>query len=352
MRAVFDLDDTICVHRNRDYVNAIPIECTIDKIRKMKQDGWEIVIYSARGQVSCKGDIREIERKNRQVVEDWLQKNQVPCDELLFGKPIGDVYVDDKGMSLNDFLSQPFCYLNGGSGKSVYRIGSMVKKDLGDDAENFKNWIEDSRSLCNHPKIISYLYNQVTMEYIPGVNLCDDFSFKDLYEVINVIEGFSKEKKNGFDISEQLAILYKNKSGTEFDDVIEFCAERMKGIEKSLIANASFCHGDMTLCNIIKAKNGLYFIDPRYCRKASSYLLDFGKLRMSLMNYEKKFGISGADNSVYLATFDEIMREKGVYEAVATLNLMYICRLYRYKQDKQTVINMAKEWEKGVNGRF
>ena len=73
---------------------------------------------------------------------------------------------------------------------------------------------------------------------------------------------------------------------------------------------------------------------------------------MSLMNYEKRFGISGADNSVYLATFDDIMREKGVYEEVATLNLMYICRLYRYKRDKQAVINMAKEWARGVYGGF
>ena len=69
----------------------------------MKDDGWEIVIYSARGQVSCKGDLKEIERKNRPVVEEWLKRHNVPCDELVFGKPIGDIYIDDKGMSLDDF---------------------------------------------------------------------------------------------------------------------------------------------------------------------------------------------------------------------------------------------------------
>lgn len=352
MRAVFDLDDTISVHKNRDYPNAKPIIPVIEKMRKMKDDGWQIVIYSARGQVSCKGNLAEIERKNRGIVEEWLKKHNVPCDELIFGKPIGDVYIDDKGMSLDDFLTQPFCYLNGGSGKKIYRVGNMVKKDLGDDVENYKHWVEDNHSLCNYPPVICYLYEQVTMKYIEGVNLCDDFGLEDLCTILNIVERFSKERREGFDISEQLDILYKNKNGSDFDEVIDFSAERIKEIEQSLIANASYCHGDMTLCNIIKSDDGLYFVDPRYRRNASSYLLDYGKLRMSLMNYEKIFAISDSDNSAYLPMFDEIMKEKGVYDEVIALNLMYICRLYRYKKDKEPVIRMAKELTRKAYGKF
>lgn len=352
MRAVFDLDDTISVHKNRDYPNAKPIVPVIEKIRQMKDDGWEIVIYSARGQVSCKGDLKEIEHKNRPVVEEWLKRHNVPCDELIFGKPIGDVYIDDKGMSLDDFIEQPFHYLKGGSGKSIYRMGNLVKKDLGDDVENFKNWIEDSGSLCKYPKIISYLYNEVTMRFIEGENLCDSFELEDFCSLMNIIQRFSQKKVNGFDINEQLEILYKNLSGSDFDKTITLCAEGVKSIEKSLVKNASFCHGDMTLCNIIKAEDGLYFIDPRYRRNASSYLLDYAKLRMSLMNYEKTFGISTHNNSGYLPLLDGTLNELGVYKEVVILNLMYICRLYRYKTDKSLVVDMANRLIKEAQNVF
>lgn len=350
MRAVFDLDDTICIHKNRDYQNAEPIKPVIDKIRQMKKDGWEIVIYTARGQVSCHKDLALIEIRNRAVVEEWLKKYDVPCDELIFGKPIGDLYVDDKGISLKDFINMPFYGLKGGSGKRIYRIGNMVKKDLGDDVENYKEWIEDNDSLCKYPRVISYLYDQVTMEYIEGKNLCDDFNLEDLRMLVNIVERFSRCARDGFDISEQLQILHKNKSGTDFDAIIDFCEEKVKSIEKSLIKNASFCHGDMTLCNVIKANDGLYFIDPRYRRNASSYLLDLGKLRMSLMNYEKIFGISNRDNSAFLPVFDSYIMDNGIYDEVVALNLMYICRLYRYKKDKDKVVMMANELIRNVYG--
>ena len=343
MRAVFDLDDTISVHNNRDYANATPIMPVVEKMRQMKKDGWEIIIYTARGQVSCNGDLAEIERRNRTTIETWIKKHDVPCDGIIFGKPIGDVYVDDKGMSLKSFLNSPFHYLKGGSGRTVYRMGDVVKKDLGDDVNNFKSWIEDSESLCKRPEIISYLYNQVTMEYIEGDLLCDVLTEEDLHALTGIIDKLKKKKKSGFDMDEHLSILEKNKSGERFDRILNYAKGKLRKAEKSLANNASFCHGDATLCNIIKAKDGLYFIDPSYSRKASSYLLDYGKLRMSLSNYEKRFGISARDNSAYRTSLDEVLKRKGVYDEVIALNLMYICRLYRYKKDKRTVEKMAEE---------
>lgn len=352
MRAVFDLDDTISIHVNRDYQNAKPILPVIEKMKQMKKDGWEIVIYSSRGQVSCKGNLEEIEKKNRPVVAEWLKRYDVPCDELIFGKPIADVYVDDKGMSVGDFLKYPFCFLHGGSGKKVYRIGNVVKKDLGDDVENYKNWIEDNHSYCKYPSVISYLYNEVTMKYIEGDLLCDSFHQDDLHQVLNIVERFKNCKMNSFEMEEQVDILNKNLSGSDFDNIVTLCAGKLKFLEKSFAENASFCHGDMTLCNIIKADDGLYFIDQRYRRNASSYLLDLGKLRMSLMNYEKNFGISDADNSEFLPLFDEIIKGMNIYEEVVTANMMYICRLYRYKQDKEPVIRMANDLLMEAQGVF
>lgn len=50
----------------------------------------------------------------------------------------------------------------------------------------------------------------------------------------------------------------------------------------------------MTLSNIIHndLDNEIYFIDSRYFRDSSSYLLDYAKLKMSMDGYEYKFNLS------------------------------------------------------------
>ena len=102
---------------------------------------------------------------------------------------------------------------------------------------------------------------------------------------------------------------------------------------------------------IIVDKCGLYwFIDENWYPEASSYLLDFGKLRVSLDNYEFNFGISERALDKHLKkVFDKKMREMGIYEEVVILEYMWLLRMYRYKQsveEKQKVIDMLNELEK------
>lgn len=127
----FDLDDTICIHRNRDYPNAIPVERTINNMRSLRSadHGAKIIIYTSRGMNSCNGDAALAERKNRDTIEKWLSKNRVPYDEIIFGKPLADVYIDDKGMSAESFKNGGIEVLNGFSGASVIRLSDVVIKE-------------------------------------------------------------------------------------------------------------------------------------------------------------------------------------------------------------------------------
>ena len=45
----------------------------------------------------------------------------------------------------------------------------------------------------------------------------------------------------------------------------------------------------MTLANIIVKDNDIYLLDSLLDKEASSYLLDFAKLKMSLDGYEERF---------------------------------------------------------------
>ena len=100
---VMDLDDTICYTENRDFANSKPNVNVINKINELYDKGWKIIIFTARGGKSC-NTLEEKEKKYRNITEKWLQKNNVQYDELIFGKMNADYYVDDKNMSIEEFL--------------------------------------------------------------------------------------------------------------------------------------------------------------------------------------------------------------------------------------------------------
>lgn len=352
-KIVFDVDDTICSNiRRTGYENCKPDFEVIKKINHLHDDlGFTIVLHTARGMVSCNGDVDKIIKKNKKVLEDWLAKYDVHYDELIFCKPIADLYVDDKALDVADFKTEDFGVLHGGgSNKPILRLGKIVKKFLGSesDTSNFKDWVDDNSGSCKYPRIISYLYNAVYMEYVEGKNLVDCFTFYDFVKVVGTIVGFSKMKRHSFDIRPQIDILEKNYSDDEeMNKMITACKNFIIKNQDILNENASYSHGDMILSNIIKGKDDeLYFIDSRYFRESSSYLLDFAKLRNSLSGYELEFGLSKSNNKEYLEDLDAILKSRGLYEIVVGLHLMYVLRLYRYKDEAGKV--KVKEIAKGI----
>lgn len=112
---VFDLDDTICFpnHKENDteikYANAKPNLVVINKMKDLHELGYHIVIHSARRMLTHKGNEKKILDDVGDVTIKWLAKYQVPCDELIFGKPYSSTYyVDDKAMTIKQFLTKDF----------------------------------------------------------------------------------------------------------------------------------------------------------------------------------------------------------------------------------------------------
>lgn len=101
---VIDLDDTICFTENRDFKNSKPYQKVIDKINELYDKGWKIIIYTARGAKSCV-TLLEREIKYRGITEAWLHKNNVKYTELVLGKMNADYYVDDKNMTIEEFIN-------------------------------------------------------------------------------------------------------------------------------------------------------------------------------------------------------------------------------------------------------
>ena len=342
---VFDIDDTICNNKNRDYANAEPIKEVIDKINYLYSNGARIKLYTSRGMVSCNGDLEKIIAKNKDILEKWLKKNKVKYHELIFGKPLGDLYVDDKAMNVKDFKSQEFCELSGHSGYKVIRVGNIVKKAMSE--ENYiklSNWYEDSKDIANSPRRISNLYTTMYIEYIDGITASKCLDKKLLNQIIDQILKFKKVKTSGFNKEIVINKLLKHKSkDKEWNSIVDYCIDLIKQIDFNEYASLS--HQDMTLSNII-IKDKLYLIDSLYDREASSYLLDFAKLKMSLDGYEEIFCNGKHIDKKYSKMLTKRLKKLDIYKEVQILEFMYAIRLYNYHNNKELVKQFVLEREK------
>lgn len=108
-RLVVDIDDTICTHSKEHegdarFVHASPIQKVIDRVNLLHDEGWYIILFTARGFQSRNDNPQAIMRELGGITNYWLQKHGVKFDELRFGKPYGDYYLDDKALSIEDFL--------------------------------------------------------------------------------------------------------------------------------------------------------------------------------------------------------------------------------------------------------
>ena len=103
MRIVFDLDGVICELKkpSESYSDVIPKKKVIQKMKNLKDEGHYLIIHTGRHMRSCDGDVEKVIEKIGQTTQNWLKKWQVPYDELIFGKPYADIYIDDLGVEFS-----------------------------------------------------------------------------------------------------------------------------------------------------------------------------------------------------------------------------------------------------------
>ena len=92
-----DIDETICTSpESRDYSLAKPVLSNIEKINSLYDEGNTIIYWTARGTGSGI-DWREITERQ---FNTW----GVKFHDLKFGKPIYDLFIDDKNINSEEFF--------------------------------------------------------------------------------------------------------------------------------------------------------------------------------------------------------------------------------------------------------
>lgn len=107
---VFDIDGTICPIKKKEekYEDLIPFTDIVNKIREYHNAGAKIILYTSRNMNTYNGNIGLINANTSKVLFAWLDKWNIPYDEIVFGKVWpghNGFYVDDRTIRPNEFLN-------------------------------------------------------------------------------------------------------------------------------------------------------------------------------------------------------------------------------------------------------
>ena len=107
---VMDIDDTISFAKTYAdpgiYAEAEPNLPVIKTMQKMASKGYKFELYTSRGWISCEENPEKAKEKYLHQLEDWMQKYNVPYSRIIFGKPFGILYVDDKAIKPDEFVEK------------------------------------------------------------------------------------------------------------------------------------------------------------------------------------------------------------------------------------------------------
>jgi len=106
---VFDIDGTLCPIRRpeEDYADILPYHEMIELLREYKANGFYIILATARNMNTFQGNVGRIVAVTGKQLMQWLDRYEIPYDELHLGKPWpgkGGFYVDDKSIRPDEFL--------------------------------------------------------------------------------------------------------------------------------------------------------------------------------------------------------------------------------------------------------
>lgn len=107
-KLVVDLDGTVTLGDTSDYENVAPNLEVIAKLREYRDQGFTISIFTARNMRTFEGNVGKINIITLPTIVAWLDKHNVPYDEVIVGKPWcgkEGYYIDDRAIRPSEFAS-------------------------------------------------------------------------------------------------------------------------------------------------------------------------------------------------------------------------------------------------------
>jgi capsule biosynthesis phosphatase len=330
MRICFDLDNTLVTYPtiHGDYSTVKPIFKMINLLRFLKQEGHTIIIYTARRMGTHKHNlgvtIKDIGYQTFKTLEEF----NIPYDELLFGKPLADIYIDDRAInpyrhditSMGIFQMEEYKPINMLFNNKYNTI--KIKKDkickCGPshilDGEIFYYEHLPEGSIRNYfpiyygSKKIDNGMSELYIENIPSVpfytlfqnNQITTFHIDKIFEFMDCLHSIVSMELPTKDLVidnyiQKLKERFSNIDDYPFENAIHIQNDCLEKLDKYCISEMSivpYIHGDLWFSNIlVDFKNNIHCIDMKgklYTTYSTGgdKLYDYAKLYQSFLGYD------------------------------------------------------------------
>ena len=319
LRICFDLDNTLVTFPSilGDYTTVDPIQKNIDYLKYLHTFGHTIIIYTARKMRSSDGNIGKVNSSIGKITFDTLDKFEIPYDEIYFGKPYADFYIDDLAVNCFEDLEKELgFYYNFIEPRSFNQIEENSIETITKTSDNLSGEIYYYNHIPYNlkdmfPILINYDNENktwYTVEKIKGLSLSDYYLSEILTEKLlkNVMNSIKRIQSSNIKKSlnlniyanyyEKLLSRYTKYDFSEYKDSDKLFFELstfLREYEDNKQGKMTVIHGDPVFTNIlINDYDKIKFIDMRGCidNKLSicgDWLYDWAKLYQSLIGYDK-----------------------------------------------------------------
>lgn len=317
LRFCFDLDNTLVTspYITNDYSTVLPIQSNIDYLKHLKEKGHYIIIHTARRMKTHNGNIGKVMQDISQVTIETLAKYKIPYDELYFGKPWADFYIDDKSINAyHDIEKETGIYTDNISERDFNQITTtsmeiIVKRGDMNIINGEIYWYNNIPNSITDlfPSFIKEEKNGYILEKINGISLSYLFikesltndMLTNLLDTINTIHT-SEQPDNKINIYSnyynKLVERYKNYNYSKFpnsEQVYNTLCKYFQDYEANNLGSIGVIHGDPVFSNIMMTKDyKLKFIDMRgkignVCTIYGDKYYDYAKIYQSLIGYDE-----------------------------------------------------------------
>ena len=313
-RFCFDLDNTLVSYPkiSGDYTSVMPIQKNINLVNFLHSMGHEIIIHTARRMKTHHGNNGRVLADIGRITLDTLEKFQIKYNEIYFGKPYADFYIDDCAVNAFDDIQKQigFYDLNiepRDSNTITYKESSVIKSS--EYLDGLKNYYQKMPDMVSHyyPKLIDSGNEFIEMELIQGLTLSQlyvnncfmKFYLDRIFDYFDDIHKITPSVKidiygNYHDKTKKRLESYQpNFRHIEYFETYSDILKFLKVYEVEKRGRIGMIHGDPVFTNIILSETGtLKFIDMR--GKVGDELTiwgdifyDYAKIYQSLLGYDE-----------------------------------------------------------------
>lgn len=313
-RICFDLDNTLVTYPtvNGDYTSVKPIEKNINFLKYLKSFGNTIIIYTARRMKTHNGNIGKINADIGKITFETLDKFNIVYDEIYFGKPYADFYIDDLALNCFDDLEREMGYYNSKIEPRDFHsietgnIDTIIKKgNLEGEYYYYQNIPCSLKDMF--PIFLLGDNTYITIEKLNGTTATELYLSEILNKntFIHILKSVDRIQNCNINIDDiniyenyasKLTNRYENFDYSSFKNsksMYESIFVKLQEYEKNDQGRKTIIHGDPVFTNIIINKYGkIKFIDMRgkigdTLTICGDWLYDWAKIYQSIIGYDE-----------------------------------------------------------------